>query len=70
MSLDIGQVVRHDGKLYQILKIGPNLITAHSYGKTCGVESTILVSRATGNIVALKSEVKRTQKCNLGKQGV
>ena len=62
MELMIGQTVRHDGKLYQILKIGDSLITAYSYNENCGVESTVLISRASGNIVATKDEIKRPTK--------
>jgi len=62
MELKIGQTVRHDGKLYQILKIGSSLITAYSYNDSCGVESTVFISRTTGNIVATKDEIKRSTK--------
>jgi len=65
MDLNIGQTVQHDGKLYQILKIGSSLITAHSYNETCGIESTIFVSKSSGNIIARKDERTRQQKkCN------
>ena len=70
MELKIGQIVRHDGKVYQILKIGYNLITAHSYDNDCNVESTIFVSKTTGNIIATKSEIKRKPKCNTDKHSV
>jgi len=62
MELKIGQTVRHDGKIYQILKIGDSLITAFSYNENCGVESTVFISRSSGNIIATKSEMKRTTK--------
>lgn len=62
MELKIGQTVRHDGKLYQILKIGDSLITAHSYDETCGIESTVFISRSSGNIIATKNEIKRRGK--------
>jgi len=64
MKLSIGQTVRHDGKLYQILKIDNSLITAHSYDSTCGVESTIFLAKSSGNIIARKDERTRQQKCN------
>ena len=70
MELKSGQTVRHDGKLYQILKIGPSLITAHSYDETCGIESTILVSISSGNVVARKAERARQQKCNTDTHGI
>jgi len=62
MELKIGQTVRHDGKIYQILKIGDSLITACAYNENCGVESTVFISRSSGNIIATKSEMKRTTK--------
>ncbi len=60
--MKIGKTVRHDGKLYQILKIGTSLITAYSYNESCGVESTVLISRSSGDIVAIKDEIKRNTK--------
>lgn len=62
MELKIGQTVRHDGKLYQILKIGGSLITAYSYNENCGIETTVFISRSTGNVIATKDEIKRSTK--------
>tara|TARA_R110000803_G_scaffold93753_6_gene161251 strand:- start:21 stop:197 length:177 start_codon:yes stop_codon:yes gene_type:complete len=57
--MKIGQIVEHDGKHYQIMSVKNNMITAHSYGKDCGVDTIIYVSRNTGNVIATKAEFGR-----------
>ena len=51
----IGQIVRHEGKIYQILSVNTNIVFAHSYGEDNFVKETILVSKATGKVIASKS---------------
>jgi hypothetical protein len=55
----IGQIISHEGKLYQILSLNKGLIFAHSYGDDCGIEETIMFSSLTGKPVATKSSYKR-----------
>ena len=54
----IGQVVRHEGKLFQILSENKTMLRACSYDKLCGIETTILVSKSTGKVVATKEKRK------------
>jgi len=65
--MKIGQVYRHEGRLYQIMTVNTAMITAHSYGKDCGVDTVIYISRSSGKVIATKSQVQRTKKCNPGK---
>lgn len=51
-NLKIGQVVQHDGKIYQILKISESVVTAYSYGENCEISETIFVSKKSGNVIA------------------
>lgn len=55
MSL-IGQIFRHEGKIFQILSVSGSTIIAHSYDKNCGIETTIIVSKEKGNVLATKSK--------------
>ena len=54
----IGQIVRHDGKFFQILSENSTMLRACSYNKTCGIETTIFVSKSTGKVVATKEKRK------------
>jgi len=60
--MKIGQVYRHDGSLYQIMTINTAMITAHSYGEDCGVDSVIYISRSSGKVIATKTQVRRIKK--------
>jgi len=54
-SMKIGQVYRHDGRLYQIMTIKPTMISAHSYGDDCGIDTVIYISQSTGKVIATKT---------------
>ena len=54
----IGQVVRYEGELFQILSENNTMLRACSYGESCGIETTIFVSKATGKVVAKKDTRK------------
>jgi hypothetical protein len=58
MSKLIGQVVSHEGQLYQILSDRGNMIKACSYDKDCYIETTIFVSKSTGKVIAKKEQRK------------
>jgi len=60
--MKIGQVYRHEGDLYQIMSIKDSMITAHSYGRDCSVESVIYISRSSGKVIATKTQTKRMKK--------
>ena len=60
--MKIGHVYRHEGDLYQIMSIKYSMITAHSYGRDCGVESVIYISRSSGKVIATKTKTKRMKK--------
>ena len=64
----IGTVIRYEGQIYQILSVSGNLVTAHSYGKDNGISQTILASKTTGKVVAMKANAR--QKCNKAKNNV
>jgi len=57
--MKIGQVYRHEGSLYQIMTIKDAMITAHSYGDDCGVDTVIYISRSTGKVIATKSRSRK-----------
>ena len=59
--MKIGQIVEHDGKRFQIMSIKDNMITAHSYGSDCGVDTVIYVSRSSGNVIATKDTFGRSR---------
>ena len=50
----IGQIVRHEGKIYQILKVNDNIVFAHSYGEDHDINETIIVSKESGKVLAKK----------------
>ena len=54
----IGQIVHHDGKLFQILSENSTMLRACSYDETCGIETTILVSKSTEKVIAKKEKRK------------
>lgn len=58
----IGQIVHHEGKIYQILSDGPTMLTAHSYGDNCDIDTTIFVSKKTGKVLAIKNETKKERR--------
>ena len=62
----IGQIVRHDGKIFQILSENKSIITAHSYDESCGIDTTIIVSKEKGNVIATKSKSRRNRKIYKG----
>ena len=59
--MKIGQIVEHDGKRFQIMSIKDNMITAHSYGPDCGVDTVIYVSRSSGSVIATKDKFGRSK---------
>ena len=60
--MKIGQVYRHEGSLYQIMTIKDAMITAHSYGDDCGIDTVIYISRSTGKVIATKSRSRSIRK--------
>jgi hypothetical protein len=54
----VGQVVSHEGRLYQILSDRGNMIKACSYNEDYYIETTIFVSKSTGKVVAKKEKRK------------
>jgi len=55
----IGQIFRHKGKIYQILSESNTMLRAHSYDESCGVDTTVFISKTTEKIVATKSKQKK-----------
>ena len=58
----IGKIVRHEGKIYQILSLSSGLLIASSYGSDNGIEETIFVSKNKGNVIAKKSIYRKEEK--------
>ena len=59
----IGQIVRHEGQIFQILSESGSILRACSYNENCNVETTIFVSKATGKVIARKeTNIKRESK--------
>jgi hypothetical protein len=54
----IGQVVQYEGGLFQILSDSNTMLRACSYNESCGIETTIFVSKTTGKVVAKKETRK------------
>ena len=55
----IGQIFRHEGKIFQILSDNGTIITAHSYNEDCGIDTTIIVSKEKGNVIGTMSKTRR-----------
>lgn len=54
----IGQIVQHEGRLYQILSENKTILRACSYNENCDVETTIFVSKSSGKVIAVKEKRK------------
>ena len=61
----IGQTVRYEGEIFQILSEGQNILTAHSYNSNCGIETTILVAKKSAKVIATK---RKQRGINYGKK--
>ena len=54
----VGQIVQHEGKIYQILSETDTLIRAHSYDEKCAIETTIFISKSSMKVFAKKEDRK------------
>jgi len=57
----IGQIVRHEGQIFQILSETGSILRACSYSEDFNVETTIFVSKATGKVIARKETNKKRE---------
>jgi len=58
----IGQIVQHEGKIYQILRVNSNIVFAHSYGEDHNINETIIVGKDSGKVIAKKTSYKSERK--------
>jgi len=55
----IGKIVRHEGRVYQILSFNNNLVFAHSYGSDNSISETLIASKQTGKVIARKASSRK-----------
>ena len=55
----IGKIVRHEGKIYQILSFNDNLVFAYSYGNDNSISETLIASKHSGKVIARKSKSRK-----------